>query len=511
MTYKSPTTAMKHQLAALAACKAKPPVPCKEDVFAYLMDMGTGKSKVLLDDYGEGAADGGALDLLMIAPKGSVRNWYTDKGDAPQDWSELRKHLDPEFRERLIDCTWIGDGKRWENRMRLMLAAHRDKRRPRALFINIEALSTSEEAQKLAMEFVRQRGAMVAIDESTTIRGKSNRSKAVIEIGRLARSRRILSGLWTPKSPMDLFYQCTFLSERILGHDNFYTFRRRYAQLRKQTVYIPGQFNRDGTQKQRKFDVITGFQNLDELRGKVAKYRYRVLKKDCLDLQPKIYQMRDVELTKEQKKMLLEIKHFGHAAIGDTGKFVTVDMVLKKLMREMQITCGYVMDDEDRVLHEVPENKTAALIEVLDDHVGKTIIWCPWRAPLDKIVRALTERYGPESVAQFHGGNTRTRHEEERRFLNDPKCVNMVATQGAGMRGNTWVCADLTVYYANNFDLEMRDQSEDRNHRVGQVNRVTYVDLITQGTHEMKIVQALRKKIDLATLINGEDRREWLI
>jgi hypothetical protein len=502
---------MKHQIAALAACVAKPPVPCAEDVFAYLMDMGTGKSKVILDEFGEGAVNGGPRDLILLAPKGSVRNWYTDKGDATGDWSELRKHLDPDFHERLIDCTWIGSGKTWENKLRLMLAAHRDKSRPRALFMNIEALSMSAGARNLCVEFAEQRGAMVVVDESTTIKGNSNRAEAAIELGRLALSKRILSGLWTPKSPLDLFYQCTFLSERILGFDNFYTFRRRYATLRRQTVYVPGQKNKDGSQKTRKFDVVTGYQNLEDLQEKVGRYSYRVLKKDCLDLQPKTYMMRDVELTKEQKKMLTEIKHFGHAAIGDTGKFVTVDMVIKRIIREIQITCGYVMDDEERVLHEVPENKTAALMEVLEDHVGKAIIWCPWRAPLSKIVRVASEKYGPESVAQFHGGNVRTRHEEERRFLNDPKCLYMFATQGAGMRGNTWVNADLTVYYANNFDLEMRDQSEDRNHRVGQKNRVTYIDLVTQGTHELKMIQALRKKIDLATLINNEGYREWLV
>jgi hypothetical protein len=476
------------------------------------MDMGTGKSKVVLDEYGEGAEEnGGPLDLILLAPKGSVRNWYTDKGDAPGDWSELRKHLDPDFRERLIDFSWIGDGKQWENRLRLMMAAHRDKRRPRALFMNIEALSSSEEAQKLCIEFAQQRGAMVVVDECTTIMRNSSRTKAALALGRVAKSKRILSGLWTPKSPMDLFYQCMFLSERILGHDNFYTFRRRYATLRKQAVYVPGQFNRDGTLKQRKFDVVTGYQNLEELQKKVGRYSYRVLKKDCLDLPPKTYQWRDVELTKEQKKMLLEIKHFGHAAIGDTGKFVTVDMVIKSILRELQITCGYVMDDEERVLHEVPENKTAALVEVLEDHDGKAIIWCPWRAPLAKIVKVLTEKYGAQSVAQWHGGNVKTRHEEERRFLNDPACLYMAATQGAGMRGNTWTVADLTIYYANNYDLEQRDQSEERNYRIGQARPVTVVDLVTQGTRELKVIQSLRNKINLATLINNEGYRVWAI
>lgn len=512
MTYKSPTTAKAHQRAAIAACSAKPPVPCPEDVFAYLMDMGTGKSKVVLDEWGEMATTGGAKDLLVIAPKGSVRNWYTDKGKHVDQWSELHKHCDPDFKERLIDSTWVGSGKAWENGIKKMMAAHTDKTRPRALFVNVEALSNgkNDRALALCLEFAEQRGAHVVVDESTSIKGDSTRTEAVIKIGEAALSKRIMSGLWTPKSPMDLFFQCTFLDQRILGYDNYYTFRRRYAQLKKMRTFI-GIVN--GKEKYREFQTIVGFQNLEELQAKVARYSYRVLKKDCLDLEPKVYTPRDVEMTADQKRMLKEIKSFGHARIdtADGDRYVTTDMVIKRITRELQITTGFVMDDEERVLHEVPENKTKAMLEVLEEHNGKAIIWCPWHPPLQKIVRRLTEEYGAKSVAQFHGKNTKTRGEEETRFLQDPECRFMVATQGAGMRGNTWVVADLVVYYAQNYDLEQRDQSEDRAHRIGQVNRVTYVDLITEGTIEHKVIANLRNKIDLATMINREGHREWLV
>jgi SNF2-related domain len=508
VTYRSPTKPKAHQLAALAACRAKPPVPCPNDVFAYLMDMGTGKSKVVLDEWGHMATNGGPRDLLVIAPKGSVRNWYEDKGDLPEQWSELRKHVDPEFLERLVHHTWVGGGVAWEKKMRTLLAAHTDKQRPRALFVNVEALSHSDEALKLCLDFVIQRGAHVVVDESTTIKGDSSRTEAAVRIGEMTSSKRILSGLWTPKSPLDLYYQCQFLDQRILGQTNFFTFKRRYAILQKGQVFI-GIDPKTGEKKFRKFDQVVGYRDVERLQERVGKYSYRVLKKDCLDLEPKVYTMRDVELTPDQKRMLRELKEFGFSEIRD-DRYVTTDMVIKQIIRELQICCGYVMDDE-RVLHEVKENRTAALLEILEEHNGKAIIWCPWRAPLQKIVKRLSEEFGPQSVAQFHGGNVRSRGEEEKRFLSDPECLYMVDTQGAGMRGNTWVVADLVVYYANNYDLEQRDQSEDRAHRIGQTKSVTYVDLVAQGTREMKVIQALRKKIDLATLINKEGYRAWTI
>src|SRR4051812_43839334 len=110
MTYSPRTTAMTQQREAVAACRARPPAPCDEDVFAYLMDMGTGKSKVVLDEWGEGAVSGGALDLLVVAPAGSYRNWYVDKGEDPEFWSEMRKHLDPELLERTVYAGWRSGG-----------------------------------------------------------------------------------------------------------------------------------------------------------------------------------------------------------------------------------------------------------------------------------------------------------------------------------------------------------------------------------------------------------------
>jgi SNF2 family DNA or RNA helicase len=87
----------------------------------------------------------------------------------------------------------------------------------------------------------------------------------------------------------------------------------------------------------------------------------------------------------------------------------------------------------------------------------------------------------------------------------------MVATQSAGGRGNTWVNANLVVYFSNNHDLELRMQSEDRSHRDGLLHAVTYIDLVAPRTVDEKILKSLRKKLNMATIISGENYREWLI
>jgi len=482
----------------------------------HIILFGAGKSATVLADFARHAENGGCQDLLVFAPAGSYRNWFQDKGEDEENWSELRKHLNPGFRKRLVDVPWIS-GRATTGALKERIAAMlqcRDKKRPRALFMNIEALSTVSAAQELCTEFVDQRGAMIVVDESTTIRNiDSKRGQFLVKLGEQAHSKRIMSGLWTPRAPIDLFAQCQFLDPRILRVSNEWAFKARYAVMKRRLIVIPGQFNKDGSKKLRPFQEIVAWKNLEELQRRIAKYSYRVRAEDCLDLPEKMYVTRDVELTKEQRQMMQELRAFGHAVIGDSDRFVTPKIVIELIARMMQITCGFVMDDE-RVLREVPERKTDELVELLSEHVGKAVIWCPWKPPLFKIIRRLQKEFGPESVAQWHGGNTTTRDQEERRFINDPRCLYMCATQGAGMRGNTWVVPDLVVYYANNYDLEQRDQSERRTWRKGQTKKVKYVDLITEKTSnwsEWTIVRSLRKKMNIASMMNQEDVREWLI
>lgn len=87
----------------------------------------------------------------------------------------------------------------------------------------------------------------------------------------------------------------------------------------------------------------------------------------------------------------------------------------------------------------------------------------------------------------------------------------MLSTQAAGGRGNTWTAANLTIYFANDYNLELRMNSEKRFHRDGQTQSCTIVDFVTRGTNEMKPVQALRDKLDMAGLIMGDSYRDWLI
>lgn len=488
---------MRQQVLAIEAASRAPDHPVGEDVFAFLMDMGTGKSKVVLDEWGQMATSGGPEDLLVFGPAASYKNWFIDKSELNR--SEINTHVDPAFRERMLVAGWMSGGGAENKKLLEYMLRTREKNRPRALFVNIEAMSTVDKAIDLCREFVSQRFCYVAVDESTTIKShSSSRYKSVSKIGDEAAVKRILTGLLTPQGPMDAYAQMNFLHWKILGYKSFYPFRSRYAVLRK--------MESGG----RRFDVVVGYQNQEELTEKIGRYSYRVLKADCLDLEPKQYlPPREVQQTPEQVRICKELKTQASTQLA-SGDHASAQHAMTLVMMMHQVNCG-IIKDENGNEHEVPTRRYDALVEVLQEHSGKAVVWVPYRRALANVVERLKKEFGKNCVAQFHGGNKNWRGEDEKRFLSDPECRYMVSTQAAGMRGNTWVVADLNVYFANTHDLEHRDQSEDRTHRKGQKRTVSYIDLVCPGTVDVKILTALRKKIDIATAIQQEGYRKWVI
>lgn len=501
MSYTPKLPLRAHQITALELTRGK-------KVFAYLCEMGTGKSAMVLAEWGERVEAGTCDDLLVLAPAGSYLNWCIDKSD--EQPSQLRAHLPSELFSRLLIGVWeSGAGVGAKARLAHVLQA---RNKPRFLAVNVEALSSTERARQVCADFlsVPGRRTMFVVDESTVIKNDSAiRTKEVLGLARLANMRRILTGLVTPRSPLDLFSQFEFLDLRILGYSSIYPFKHRYCVMNK--VWAPGvKEDRDGKKKPRKIDVIVGFKNVEELNKKIAPYSYRVLKEDCLDLPPKIYLRREVELTKEQERLYKELVEFSTAQLNEVVH-VTATMIITKLLRLHQLVCGHTVDEATGEEHDVKSNRITSLKELLEEHAGKVVIWSNYRREIVKIVEMLEKEYGEGSVAQFHGGNKNIRGAQEIEFLSNPVCRFMVSTQSAGGRGNTWVAANLVVYFSNNHDLELRMQSEDRCHRDGLKHAVTYVDLVAPNTIDDKILKALRKKLNMATLISGEGYREWLI
>jgi SNF2 family DNA or RNA helicase len=216
-----------------------------------------------------------------------------------------------------------------------------------------------------------------------------------------------------------------------------------------------------------------------------------------------------VELTPEQQGLYVQIRDEAFAML-ESGSFMSTATAITQILRLHQLVCGSFKDDDGNE-HDVPSNRLEVFMDVVEEVAGKVIVWAKYRRDIARIVDSLTQHYGPASVAQFHGGNTKTRQDDVARFLNDPECRFMISNQQTGGYGNTWIVANTVIYYSNDYDLELRMQSEDRAHRGGQTQHVTYVDLVAPGTVDERIIEALRNKIDISTMVMGDGYREWLV
>jgi SNF2 family DNA or RNA helicase len=151
---------------------------------------------------------------------------------------------------------------------------------------------------------------------------------------------------------------------------------------------------------------------------------------------------------------------------------------LSQIVKLHQVCCGFTINDQGET-HDLPTKRYDELFNVLDEVSGKVIIWATYRHNIQTITTKLKEKYGDTSTAAFYGDTENK------------------------------VRMDL-VYFSNNYDLEIRLQSEDRAHRIGQKNKVTYVDFVCKGTVDEKILLALKNKVDIASQVMGDELKAWI-
>ena len=451
------------------------------------MEMGTGKSKVLIDTIGILYGKGAINAVVIVAPKGVYRNWST---------KEIPDHL-PEYVDRHI-AVW-SPAPRKQEKTDLVKLFHTDLDKLKIFIINVEAFSTPK-GVKFTENFILGHQVLFAVDESTTIENpKASRTKAITKLAKNTKYRRILTGSPITQSPLDLYSQTEVLETNLLGYTSYYSFQNHYGEVVNR--YFGGRTVRQ----------VVGYRNLDELSQKLDSFSYRVLKSDCLDLPEKLYIRRDVTLTAEQKKLYAELKELAITELANQ-ETVSVTNVLTQLLRLHQIVCGHIKSD-DGTETPINNNRIDELIEVIAEMQGKVITWANYRQNILEIVETLQGLFGVDAVASYFGDTTPDERERViKQFQNpDSPLRFFVGNTQTGGYGITLTEAQNVIYYSNNFDLEKRLQSEDRAHRIGQKNNVTYVDLVAKDTVDEKIVTALRNKLDLAQEVLGDDKWEdWL-
>jgi len=477
----------KHQKDAVASCH-------NTDMYnyAYLMEMGTGKTLTALIDLLLLNNKDIVECAVVLAPKSVYRNWMkeintfisSDYDYKVNTWEPSM--IDPYTKENLSTEKFFVAGR--ESKLHVFL-------------MNIESLSTPKGMNYLSAFLSRKdlSRTMMIVDESTTIKTPTaKRTKNLIKITKDIAYKRILTGTPVTKSPLDIYTQFAFLDTKILGQSNYYAFRARYAKI----------INRP-TSGGRHFPLITGYQRLEELEEKIYTHAFRVKKEECTDLPDKVYQKRFVTMSEKQLVAYESLRRNAMFIFNDNT--TTSVNRLSQIVKLHQVCCGFTINDDGEI-HDVPNKRYDELLNVLEESDGKVIIWANYRHNIQTITQKLKDKYGDTSTAAFYGDtDNQVRMDLVENFQNKGHDLTyLVANPKTGGYGITLTASHTVVYFSNNYDLEIRLQSEDRAHRIGQKNKVTYVDFVCKGTVDEKILTALKNKVDIASQVMGDELKSWI-
>jgi SNF2 family DNA or RNA helicase len=441
--------------------------------FALFWEMGAGKSKPIIDTAAMLFLAGEIDGLWIVCDNGAYRNW-TDY--------EIPRHMPPHVPTRT--AYWASTMKSAEKRkVEQLLVAVDDVLD--ILVMPVEAFSATR-APIFAEAFLRSHYPMGVIDESSSIKNlKANRTGKILSLRNFCEYRRIMSGTPITNSPIDLFSQFEFLESGLLGFTSYVAFRNHYCKLMLMDA------------GRGKFLQIVGYKNLEELTQNIQPHSSRVLKVDCLDLPDKIYERCFVEHTAEQRLAYETLRSTAVMEM-ESGQ-VTVTSALTMLGKLHQINCGHVKDD-DGMTRDIPNNRVSELLRLIELVDGKVIVWAYFVRDIELIRLALTA--GNIRHVHYYGATSPDdRVKAINDFRNDPGIKVFLSNQQTGGKGISLTEASDVVYYSQSFSLTSRLQSEDRCHRPGQHRNVTYTDLVTANTVDIKICDALRDKKDLASSV----------
>lgn len=482
----------------------------------YLWDPGTGKSKSLIDKMIYLYLTGKIDCAIIMAKKGEYTNWK---------YVELPEHMPRGFRKQKVmeDGLWTG---KWEDvpfpdtvpiewqTIEYDCEIYRsglkefEKQKLRDLvkpsnklrILNINAESMIHEGGQVARAFAksRKKGLLFALDESTLAKShKSARSKEIYRLSSFAKYRVIMTGTFSPNSPLDVWGQSKVLGDGIMGTTSYYSFKSEYCVEEMQYF------------GERSFKKIVGTKNLDRLNKRIKTFASIKERHECFDLPPKIYKKIVVPLTDEQEQMYSDMRDMAFAQFGDD---LIVDAVsaMDIVSKLDQIAVGQLKTDDGYRI--ISNHRVESVMTQLEDSKVKGIIWCNYRGMLEHMYEELRKNYGVQAVGRYYGGvKDDEREETVKNFQSEEGRIRwIVANQQSLGYGRTLTVGKENHYLSNGYNLEYRLQSEDRTMRLGQTDSVLYNDYYARNTVNEKIYVSLRTKKNMMSEILGTSIRNWI-
>jgi hypothetical protein len=495
----------------------------------------------------------GRIDgVIVIAPNMVHRNWITD---------EIPKHSPIAWR----GLDWHSARAKGQDRaFGQLLETKRGTELP-WLAITYDGLLTPRGRQAVLDFKARFPRILLVIDESSRVKNpEAQRTKKVAALRKLATHVRILNGTPT-EIPIDLYAQMKILDDMFwirLGIGSWTAFKARFCVMRKIVVGGDDDSTSEGSRRKwdpivphdadpagvavyeqldlagisenvsgvqpkggavasastsqgssgRTIEVPVGYRDLDKLHEMIQPLSTRLTKEQAgLNLPPKLYQKLVFELAPEQRRVYDQLRKEYMVEL-ENGVLVTAALAMVRILRLQQVACGYLPNPEDPegepILVPRADNPRArAFLDWLEDvDRQQLIVWCRFTHDVDLLCRVL----GPARCVRYDGKVGEKDKATALDLFRSGKrqvCVAKPSSMGMGL---TLVNSAISFYYSNTFSMLERLQSEDRQHRPGQHNAVTYVDLVADRTVDAKIIATLRSKKEVADQVVGDEYREWL-
>lgn len=485
--YEFHTQPFKHQLQAFEQTRELPS-------YGILWEQGCGKTKLAIDNACYLYEQDKINAVLVIAPNGVHRNWLTD---------ELPAHVPTRLRRSCRAEVWdsvkskqVGHKRKMEELLKHSGLAW--------LFMSYDGFMT-ERGKAFAKRFLLQRRCFYALDEAHNIKSpNAKRTKTIVASGKYAPYRRILTGTPVANGPFDLYSQVRFLDEDFWKrHElaNFQAFKFHYGEWLTRTEaqnrlgFDPG------------YDKLIRYKNLEELNSRLASISTRVTKETAgLNLPPKLFSKRYYELTSKQRDFYQQLREKYIIEL-ENGSIVDGTLPIVRLLRLQQIACGYMQTDTDEPVKLIEEKnpRLNALEDIISGIYSQGIVWARFTKDIDQIMELL----GSNAV-RYDGKVSDDEAEKAKQQFQRGEVQWFVGNPAKGKEGLTFVNAKHVIYYSNSFKLIDRLQSEDRAHRIGQEDKVSYIDIEALNTVDSRIINALRDKYDIAAQITGDQLKEWI-
>lgn len=510
------TTAMAHQVIGRDLLRAN------RDCYLLACEQGTGKTWMLMADAEDQFLDKKIDGLLVIAPKGVHTNWIM---------REIPAHMSIPVRAAYYSA---GASRKIKNQVERLFRPTKDELT--VLAINIDAINFGE-GYSLAARFLKHFTSIIVIDESSRIKSMSSkRTQKAINLGGLSDSKRCASGTPITNAPEDIFSQFKFMSPNkpLLGTSSYRAFVAEYTELLPENNHVMRHIKQRAELRARAEDKtakhfspqipVKGsdgrpvLRNLEKLGALLKPKMYRVLKKDCLDLPPKIFKTLYYDLTPSlQKAYDLIDEKLRYEENGEIDIFSP----LTKQVKLQQVAAGFILrDDVVTIIRLGEEDETSAqlmpwednprielLKTAIEEAQGQYLIWARFRQEIEQIA-AMLKAEGI-SFVEYHGGVKKNAREVAVDTFQSGAAQCFLGNPQSGGIGLTLTRATDVIYYSQSYNLEIRLQSEDRAHRIGTnevlesigAENVIYTDLCAIGTIDEKIITALQSKSEMASCI----------